>query len=223
MFITDTASRTRTAFWAEQEKRDEQNRKNLEREKSLKIDNVVGSRVDPMAQYGRYMQYEDFEKKLLPLLPERFHIIDHPNRPGMRWLYEDILNPETHQAERLHITAYCKGPLPEKSIHYAKNEIRPVRNAGPISAKDMPKMKRIPAPHLPGGYDFVPVDETAVLPGWEKDTDLGAEHVRGWRTNLLKLISNGAITVTQAERVFGAGDSPEWAGHVGKTRVTTPW
>lgn len=236
MIVNDTERQAKVAGYAEQDKQASEAEARLAADRHLVLkEGVTGTKVDPLPQFGRTYTHVEFELKLLPLLPARFHIADHPSNPAMRWIWEEVRGADG-QTSRLYVTAYYRGVVPEKSIFYAKENIRPVSGIyrdslkgargqrASISSRDMPKMVHKDNPDSIIGYDLVPESgNQADLPGWTKDIEMGSEKIRGWRTILIYLIANGAISLTQAENTFGPADTPEWAGHTGKAPVSTKW
>lgn len=193
----------------------------------------TGTKIDPLAQYGNKLTHQEFEAKLLPLLPSNVRIEDNPNDPAkLRWVYQIVKDPITGRTDRLYVKAYYKGVLPERSIMHYKTELRPVtglykgsrKETGGIilSRKDMPAMEKVAADN-PAGYTFRPKDPDAIRPGWVKETDYGTEAIPGWRTVLLYLMAHKILTKTQVENVFGVDNTPEWQGHTGGAKVSTLW
>jgi hypothetical protein len=61
-------------------------------------------------------------------------------------------------------------------------------------------------------------------PGFKKVVQPGGEGLRGWRTVLAKLVLEGLLTPTQAEKEFGFGNGAAWAKHTGRLQVNSvPW
>lgn len=188
---------------------------------------TTGTRVDPLKQWGRQMSHTELEKKIAPYLGSQFFCADHPTKPDTRWIYQLIGN------DRVYVTAYNKGFLPEQSIHYVKEVIRPIsglfrkrlKEVGGValSGRDTPELKKVANSEAPGGFVYEPKDPNALMPGWRKDYQLGPERIRGWRTVVIYLKNAGVLNTQTAETIFGAQDTPEWQGHMGKAKVTTPW
>jgi hypothetical protein len=182
-----------------------------------------GTKVDPLKQWGKRKSHETFEAELKRIVPSSVHFAPHPKNPALRWCYQ-IIN-----GEQVYISAYPSGLIPERSIFFARENVRPVsgiyskRGGMSISVLDMPTMKTVRNPDAPGGFESVPADPEALMPGWTRDLEMGSESVRGWRTVLIYLRSAGLISTELIEATFGADDTPEWQGHTGKGPVTTKW
>lgn len=226
--VIDSEKAALIAEYREIEKNVNDHEKQIERERYLVLkDGTAGTRVDPLHQWGRQMSHTELESKILPYLPSSFGFDDHPGKANTRWLYQ-IVN-----GERVYITAYGKGFIPERSIHWSKDVIRPVsglykkrlREVGGVtlSGRDMPSLEKVRNSDAPGGFEYKAKDENALMPGWRRDFEVGPEKIRGWRTVVIYLKNAGVLSPEIAEQLFGADDTPEWAGHIGKAKVSTPW
>lgn len=112
------------------------------------------------------------------------------------------------------VCAYEAGMMPERSVFRVKVDYVP-EDVEHIDRKDLGPQELIP------GRGFVPKDGKnpymkRVLIPW-------GEQMRGWRTVLIRLVAMGLLTPTQVETTFGADNTPEWQGQMGKTPLQRPW
>lgn len=165
-------------------------------------------------QMGQQMSAVELEKKLLKLNPNLvFEVITE--NPTHRKAFE------LRRGEKHPLTIYPNGIIPEHSFMRVKEELvqdmdfyKETTGTFHLNRKDLPKHEFVPGE----GYkwDGVPL-------GFKKTLIPYGEYLRGWRTVLVRLVEQGAITPTQAEMVFGADNRPEWANHMGKQSHARPW
>jgi len=168
-------------------------------------------------QLGTPLMSEEFERRLAKVLPPNCKFITHPIRPWIRVIIR-VFPDGTSET----ICPYERGLMPEHSILRIRTEWVRDFSTTRIDRKDLPK-----ADFIPGvGHVF---EKDAPRPGWRKIYHLCGEDptagkkTRGWRTVLIRCVEMGVITPTAAEREFGVDDSPQWAAHLGKQKITLPW
>jgi hypothetical protein len=170
------------------------------------------SPTNPMRQWGRAMLTADFEKKLAPILPSFIKCFDDPRGEGLRHMY--VVAPDLME----HLLAYPNPHMPEHSICYEYTEDVPDMSVTHIDRKDVPDAKWISPSE---GFQFDTSD--APLAGMKRVRMMGGVALKGWRQVLLQLIGYGAITVADAERIFGADNRKEWGHKSGKIHAPTIW
>lgn len=176
-------------------------------------------------QQGRSMTHEDFEAKLIKLLPQ-MRFVPHPKNPTKRVYY--IVEPTGV------LSQFCiaeAGRVPENSImdRVYEDVLSPetYRPDYVLSRKDLPKSEIVPHKFNPDGtlaeLGYVDFGKDTLMPGFERKIVAYSEVVRGWRTVLALLIFAGLLTVSDVEREFGVQDKPSWAGVTGRRSKATPW
>jgi hypothetical protein len=168
--------------------------------------------TNPLRQWGRAMLTQDFERKIAPLLPDFIKCMPDPRGEGFRHMY--VMAPGLHE----HLLAYPNPHMPEHSVMYTYYEDVPDMSVRHIDRKDVPEAEFI-SPQEGWKFDT----SRAPLAGMKRVELPGGVALKGWRQVLIQLITYGAISAADAERVFGADDRKEWAGKTGKQAVTTPW
>ena len=179
----------------------------------------IGTDQDPtnaQRQIGRQMSSNEFEGKLRRLVgPNILFEVNGKNR-NMKAIYRRL--PD---GKKEYICSYHNGFMPEHSIMARSEEEVPEdlsrldpSSAGHLKRKDLPKAEW-------NGTKWV--FDGGVTPGLKRVPIVWREHNRGWRTVLLRLVAAKIITPVQAEATFGSDNRPEWAGHIGKQKVITPW
>jgi hypothetical protein len=162
-------------------------------------DRVHVARIGNIGQrLGRQMFPAELERRLKKLNANLF--------------FEVIAENPTHKRASLLI------PNGRKVLVVYENSLMPERS--------IPKLRTMEVPdptftHL--DRKDMPTDPDALRPGWRRVQIPWGEAKRGWRTVLVRLIQQGAITVTQAETEFGSDETPEWRQHTGKGEFTTPF
>lgn len=169
-------------------------------------------------QLGRYYNSADFERRLKTILPSNCFIISNPYRPGFRAIVRySNLNSGKYET----ICPYESGIIPEHSVMQRKEVEIPdpdyISRKRTMERRDLPKHEWVP------GQGFV-FDDTTVRPGFIKVKQIGREIKRGWRTILIKLLTQKLVTVPDVERIFSADNTPNWARWTGRhTDTLLPW
>ena len=183
------------------------------------IDDKLVDPTNSTKQLGNYMESSLFEKKLVTILPPSCFFLDNPWKSGFRAVVRRA-SISTWYVDYETLCPYERGILPEHSIMQLVEKEIPdpdvISRRKSISRKDLGRFEFKKGE----GYVF---DERDVRPGYKKIKQLGREVKRGWRTILLKLVIANVITLTDAERVFGAPDDMRWAAQVGKQKLLLPW
>ena len=217
MLIKDTPQQERFNFWQAQEFALERDiawaREQLDRD--YFVETIAGSKGDLEAQLGVPMDANVFEAKLRPLLPSKTFILHNPDGIRRGVIYEEETGPRC-------LVSYKSGLMPEFSQMRVVEDIVDT-GIKKFSARDMPEMIKLPDPTSPTGWRFAPKDPNAILPGFEKRNKIWHEETRGWRTVLVKLVIEGALTREQVEKNFGRAQTAEWKGHLGHGERTTKW
>lgn len=188
-------------------------------EEQLITAKYIGSDNDPtnaQRQIGRQMSSNELEGKLHRLVGPNILFVHNEKNRNMKAVYRRV--PD---GEKEYICSYHNGFMPEHSIMAQSEEEVPEDMAridpdssGHIKRTDLPKAEW-------DGKKWV--FQGGGTPGLKKEKIVWHERSRGWRTVLLRLVAAKIITPVQAEATFGADNRPEWAGHIGKQKVTTPW
>ena len=183
------------------------------------IDDKLVDPTNSTKQLGNYMESSLFEKKLVTILPPSCFFLDNPWKSGFRAVVRRA-SISTWYVDYETLCPYERGILPEHSVMQLVEKEIPdpdvISRRKSISRKDLGRFEFKKGE----GYVF---DERDVRPGYKKIKQLGREVKRGWRTILLKLVIANVITLTDAERVFGAPDDMRWAAQVGKQKLLLPW
>src|SRR5690348_7543651 len=174
--------------------------------------------IDPSnaeRQMGRPLTSQEMERRLRPVLPSNIAFIDHPYNPDIRAV---VRSKNINEYET--ICPYHRGVQPEHSIMQVKEieipDVDVLARRKSISGRDMPKSEYVP------GVGFV-FDPTVTRPGYVRVKQLGHEVRRGWRSVLIKLIMQGLLTITDAERLFGTDNNAAWQQHVKGVNNDIPW
>lgn len=181
---------------------------------TLYLDNNDLSPANAERQMGRAMTSADLEVRLKKLVPN-LHFERNPANATKKAVY--LIHPS---GKKEFICAYENGFMPEHSVMRTKEEDLPDPSyPAPgimhhVERKDLPRHEFVPGE----GYKF-----DGVQPGFKRLRMVWGEAKRGWRTVLIKLVLRGLTTPAAVEAIFGSDDRPEWAGHMGKRPVTTPW
>lgn len=176
------------------------------------VTDFENSPTNPMRQWGKAMMTADFERKLAPILPPFIKFFEDPRGEGLRHMY--VVAPDLME----HLLAYPNPHMPEHSVLYTYTEDVPDMSVTHIDRKDVPDAKWISPEE---GYEFD--TSAAPLAGMKRVTMAGGVALKGWRQVLLQLIGYGAISVADAERVFGADNRKEWGHKTGKIYAPTVW
>jgi hypothetical protein len=183
------------------------------------IDNKLVDPTNSTKQLGNYMESSLFEKKLVTILPPSCFFLDNPWKAGFRAVVRRA-SISTWYVDYETLCPYERGILPEHSVMQLVEKEIPdpdvISRRKSISRKDLGRFEFKKGE----GYIF---DERDVKPGYKRIKQLGREVKRGWRTILLKLVIANVITLTDAERVFGAPDDIRWAAQAGKQKLLLPW
>ncbi len=155
-------------------------------------------------QLGNIMTGKELETKLKKLIPNLVFEYN-PINPLMKALYVIRDNKKEY------ICSYHADMMPEHSIMKVKKEVVWDEDYDqPLKRSELPTHKWVKGK----GYVF-----EGIPPGWKEVEIPWGEIKRGWRTVLLKLVKEGLLTVTQAEK-FGTPTSQfgkrAWSYHLGK-------
>jgi hypothetical protein len=190
--------------------------------------------VDNLVRLGTPMSWQQFESKLLKL----------PH--GDKLIFLDFIRPFRAMCigvggETYKISSYGRVPnIPEWSTMNINEKIVPDLSVRHLSYKDFPAMDWTGDRSVgfdnyktQGGFQTL---DGSLKPGWKKVYEMVGENPedpwsRGWRTNLclwlqISLKSRGKIPApspAEIENVFGTTDSPQWAKHMGKQNIVSPF
>lgn len=169
---------------------------------------IVGKRL------GRPLLPAELERKLVKICPTLVFEVN-PNNSRMKALY----NVDSRGKE--YICAYHNEVMSERSIMRVKVEEVPETDANGLPIKHFDR-KDLGAHELVPGKGFLP-KPGVTNPYVKKVLIPYGEKTRGWRTVLIKLVRAGLVTPTAVEREFGADNTPEWQGSMGKSDLQRPW
>ena len=176
---------------------------------------------------GRQMTSESFERRLKKILPKvtfdnntlgvRIARIELPNGVEFRVLLHAKNQPGAILPERSTMMR-VQQDIPDESIvrHMGTSTPAPLRRA------DLPKHEWVADATSPLGGRFA-FDDTVPAPGMKRIDLPWREVARGWRKVLIEFVVGGFLSPAQVEREFGADDTKEWAGQMGKRLKVTPW
>lgn len=156
--------------------------------------------TDILSRIGKPMHENAFEAKLKVLNPSLIFQWNEFNSTKKAMYRATPKGPE-------YLFPYDSGLMPERSIMAVEEEMVP--DAAVFTPGFVIERKEF----KPDGTN----------PYYRKVKKVWNEKQRGWRTVLIKLVKCGLLTPTQVETAFGAANTKEWQGHLGKTAVTTPW
>lgn len=167
--------------------------------------------ANPEYQLGKSLTDTELETKLRPLLPANCIFIDNPRDATKKAIVRQRPDGTLET-----ICSYERGVMPEHSI--MRIQVEDVKDPGTrhIDRADLPKYEYVP------GSGIVWMDDSP-KPGYVRVKKLWGEKTRGWRTVLIRLIQSRLLTLSDAERVFGADIRPQWAAGTGKQELLLPW
>lgn len=172
--------------------------------------------LDPsnnIKQLGQPMTSADLEIRLRKIVPSNVVFIAHPFNRTKR----AAVRIRAGQTETL--VPYESGYMPEHSVLQLVE--KEVPDIDVLSRKRSITRADLPAYEYKNG-EFV-FDESKPRPGFTKVKSLGREVTRGWRTILIRLILQNIITLADAEKWFGADNSPGWAQNLKHNQGYVPW
>lgn len=163
-------------------------------EDQYKLCQIIDRPEDPtklLHQLGRKMSVKEFEGVLKKLNPS-LSIKPIPSKPNYAKVIWGVRkNPISGRVEP-NVVCSCE------------NRFMPEFSLMERIEKEMPVMVDHMTPETPA---FITVPAC------------GGEIMRGWRTVLVTLVKEGAITVADVENVVGHADRPGWANHIGRREV----
>lgn len=194
--------------------------------------------VNPEAQMGKLLWPAQLERGLNRLIPNLLFEV-HPKNPSKKCLFQ------VREGQKHFLLAYENGPMSEYSIlkgvvkYIPDPEFMRMGKDGPHVHVDRSKVhgEAIGNTKLQDMLNTMGWDKTLAelqkrnqdipdseRPGFKKVVQPGREGLRGWRTVLAKLVMEGLLTPTQAEKEFGFGEGAAWAKHTGRLQVNSvPW
>jgi hypothetical protein len=164
-------------------------------------------------QLGNPLAPEEFEKRLAKLAPAlKFEV--HPTNNTKRCAY--LLD----QRGKYCVAVYENSIMPEHSWFSCKTEFVRDMEVTCIERSELPKHEIVT--DADGNPDVV-FEPGVAGPGLRKVVRPHKEILRGWRTALIKVLLERVASLDAIEREFGSANRASWAGHTGKTAVTTPY
>jgi len=209
MLIHTEETTRKTAPFAKREEYREKIQEWINRETryAMYLEDETSGYADPEKRLGKPLSTEKLEAKLKKVNPKLAFEFNQFNSTKKAVYLVDS------RGKRF-ICAYENMVMPERSIMKVR-EIEVPENVEHIDRKDLGPVELIP------GRGFVP--KNGVNPYIRKVRTPWGEHIRGWRTVLIKLVQEGVATPTQIERAFGPDNTKEWQAHLGKAQVVLPW
>lgn len=173
---------------------------------------------DPRAWIGQSLKIEDFERRLRKLRPNFIFASGGQGKfyPGGPFRSVLIRLPDG----ALQATGVCyqnQPQLPEFSIPERLVQDTPDATTQHVRRADLPKHE------FNWETKSWDVDTSKPRPGYVRQEICWGERIRGWRTVLLRLHSEGFITLGDVVREFGAVDRLGWAAHTGALNVQSPY
>jgi hypothetical protein len=178
-------------------------------------------------QAGKKMTSKVLEDILLKL-DKNFLFEVVPGNPTKKYLWHN------RPGGRVKICLYENrdemNPMPEFSIFDTKDEVMIDPDVQSVSRKDLPRtiwkgLEMETDPNSPNygdvrgeGYEFVgdSPGRTTIKRPWH-------ELVRGWRSVLARVVSDGLATPEAVERLVGGSDRLSWANITGKAQHALPF
>jgi len=165
---------------------------------------------------GQGMDSEVFLKRLQKLRPG-FRMITYPLNNTKRGLFYQQPNGDLE-----FLMPVENGFTPEHSISEVRyEEERDFSVGDPFGGPKIERADVMKQAYLDENGEWQFHDRTQGL-GWKRTPMRGKEIKRGWRTVLLRLIQNNWLRESEVEKEFGADNTNQWAGALGRTKLIVP-
>jgi len=216
MFVKDSQKIEEHKQFLLVEKERDAARQWLEKEEAASVF-LLDEKTDPTnleARQGRPMHTDYLEEKLKKMNPNLvFEFVD--KKDGRVPSHRRVCIIENNQKKTLFPYEY--GVIYERSLMCRNIQEIIDPDVKSLNRKDLPKNEWIPGQ----GIVFEPGQ---TLPGFKKIEVPWSEVKRGWRTVVLRLVTMGLIPLLDAEKLFGADESPEWKAGTGRSSGSLrPW